>query len=237
MSSNGPQNDKKEGSKILRRVQSLISLEFFSTTQPPSPSPVAASKADKKEIKIKKEKKEKKLKKEHKHDKTEKKEKIPESLGNKRQSRQLFTSDQDELDQLELEMLSRPLPTPPSQIAQAKVGTQHSGRVVYTTHDNFKIRSGDLARYPVTICTNEERMSQIAQETRQRANSTTSVPAASPTPLDILIAAPPPPVLSRRGSVILNTTIPLTDSMKKLQDAVASLELTNEKKKVQKPAP
>jgi len=240
MISKGPESEKKEGSRILRRVQSLMTLDIFTANQPPAPPPVAASKQELAVSKSdKKEKKHKKDKKVHK-DKTEKKEKKSGSSALNRLSRQLFSSRSDELDDLELEMLSNPLSAPSSPTAHSGPTSLNRGSVLYTTHDKFKIHSGDLARYPVTICTRDERMAQIDMETRQRSQSTASASVAKlpPMPLELQTESPPPPpVLPSRGSVILNTSIPLSGSMKLLQEAVASIALTDEKTKNDKPAP
>ncbi len=233
MANQGP--EKPKGSRILRRVESIMKFEFLGLAQqatvvpspPAAPVPAAATRqneeAVKKEKKEKKSKKEKKVKQEKRKDEKEKSEKID--------SKQILI-----------------------QGSQNRESDNNRGSIRYTTHDKKVLYDADLKRLPVTVCTYAERATLIAQEQAE------SKPTVNPTLQQLYGTTDSAPKSTgtapvRKGSVIeyaqtLATTLELLKSLESepphssnppllhrppsmvlLQDAVQSLTLSDESKK------
>ena len=201
MSKPGPNdNEPAKSSRMLRRVESLMSFMGIASPEntvlspaPTTPAPVAPPTPALAPAPVQNVEKEPK----------EKKEKSAKSSRFRRISMQILPSS----------LFAQPSAVPgnaSSSTDQKKEKNQEKGAVAYETHDKKKIYTGDLIKLPVTVCTYAEREQQLKiekmereQKEKQREQSSTS--SRLPT-LQELFTEPAPPV--RRGSVIYNGPMP-----------------------------
>lgn len=222
MSKPGPNdNESAKGSRILRRVGSLMSFmgimseentELSSAPAPivaPTPAPALVAVAPQNTEKEPKEKKEQSAK----------------SSRFKRISMQVLPSS----------LFGQPSviqSTPSSPTDHKKEKNQNKGPLAYETHDKKKIYAADLRNLPVTVCTYAEREQQLKNEKieREKKEKQREQGSASPrlTTLQELFAQTPAPLvepapLVRRGSVIYSGSVPTNTPAMPLDELEALL--------------
>jgi hypothetical protein len=249
--------DGTKGNRVFERVESVFNFLKNHEQQPvsassPAPDPTPAPpqvlpaaaaaatsrSAEQKEVKDKKEKKSKKEKKDKKDKHAEK----PKKDKSWRRSLQILGFSWQE-EKEEPPVRARTESVVIQQPEKEKTGSQNRGSVIYTTADNKKIRANDLKKYPVTVCTYQEREQQLKEEAKVRRAQLSQSQTSPLVTLQELFDDPPaaatPDEPVSKGSFILNVKpaaaassnppeMARTSSMEVLVDAAASVSLTDE---------